>query len=180
MQFNKKTSDETAPTSYSKPGMRLSHFIHQIPLVDLLIVLVGVTLAILLRYFLRSFELMDYLSFFSPWYSMIKAGDFAALSKQFSNYTPAYCYMLYGISVIFPKVSTVTAIKLPSIIFDFICAWYVFRVVRLKYKSNTFPALAAFAILFAPTVVLNGAAWGQIESIYTAAMVAFLYYLIKK
>ena len=79
-----------------------------------------------------------------------------------------------------PNIATVTAVKLPSIFCDFICAWYVYRIVRLKYEKGPIPIFAFLAILFAPTVILNSAVWGQADSIFTAALVAFLFYLLKK
>jgi len=35
-------------------------------------------------------------------------------------------------------------------------------------------------VLYAPTVVLNSSLWGQADSLYTAALVACLYFLLKK
>jgi Gpi18-like mannosyltransferase len=155
-------------------------FVSRISYVDVLIVLTGTLLALFLRYSLRTFESMDFLNFYRSWYAIIQQQGFAALGKGFSDYTPLSLYLLYGVSVLLPKVAIVTAVKLPAIVCDFICAWYVYRIVRLKYQKGPIPIFAYLAILFAPTVVLNSAAWNQIESIYTAAMVAFLYYLLKK
>ncbi|MGB8212820.1 MAG: hypothetical protein WCE68_04595 [Anaerolineales bacterium] len=159
---------------------RLASCMRQVSYVDVLIVFSGILLALLLRFSLRTFESQDYLNFFRAWYTIIRKQGFGALGKSFSNYTPLWLYMLYGVSIFLPKLATVTAVKLPSIICDFICAWYVYRIVRLKYEKGPVPIFAFFAILFAPTVVLNSSAWGQIESIYTAALIAFLYYVLKK
>jgi Gpi18-like mannosyltransferase len=154
--------------------------LHRIPYIDLLIVLVGTLLALSLRYTLRSFVSQDYTYYFKSWYVAIRALGFPALGKNFSNYTPPFLYMLYAVSSILPHLSTITAVKLPATICDLICAWYVYRIVRLKYEKGTTPIFAFLAILFTPTVILNSAAWAQIESIYTAALVAFLYYVLKK
>ncbi len=88
--------------------------------------------------------------------------------------------MLYIVSQLLPNIASITAVKLPAIFCDFICAWYVFRIVRMKYEKGPISIFAYLAILFAPTVILNSAAWAQIESIYTAALVAFLFYILKK
>ena len=40
------------------------------------------------------------------------------------------------------------------------------------------PLLAIFAILFAPTVVLNSAYWGQADVLYTTALIACIYFLM--
>jgi Gpi18-like mannosyltransferase len=155
-------------------------FVRRIPYVDVIIILTGTLLAIFLRYSLRTFQSHDYTYYYRQWYAIIKDQGFAALGQNFSDYTPLSLYLLYGVSVLLPKVASVTAVKLPSIACDFIIAWYLYRIVRLKYEKGPVPIFAFLAILFAPTVILNSAAWTQIESIYTAALVAFLYYLLNK
>ncbi len=116
----------------------------------------------------------------SPGITRIQTEGFSALGKVFSDYTPLYLGSLYLVSVLFPGITPVTAIKLPSILCDLVCAFYIYRIVRLKYGSGMAAGLASLLVLFAPTVVINGAAWGQIESIYTAALLACVYYLLKK
>ena len=180
MKPTKKTNDKPFASFWGNVKERWIPFVRKIPYMDVLIVLTGTLLALYLRYSLRTFESQDYLNFNRWWYLAIKEHGFTALGQDFSNYTPPFLYFLYGVSVLLPKVATVTAVKLPSIAFDFICAWYVYRIVRMKYDKGPVPLFAFFAVLLAPTVVLNGAAWGQIDSIYTAALVAFIYYLLKK
>ena len=159
---------------------RLIVFIRPIPIMDILIVLVGALLALLLRYSLRTFASQDYSYYNKVWYQTIKDLGFSALGQSFSNYTPPFLYLLYIVSKLLPNIATVTAVKLPSIFCDFICAWYVYRIVRLKYEKGPIPIFAFLAILFAPTVILNSAIWGQADSIFTAALVVFLFYLLKK
>ncbi|MGA2503988.1 MAG: glycosyltransferase 87 family protein, partial [Anaerolineales bacterium] len=159
---------------------RLIIFIKPIPYVDILIVLVGILLALALRYSLRSFASQDYSYYNKSWYETIKELGFPALGQNFSNYTPPFLYMLYVVSKLLPNIATVTAVKLPAILCDFICAWFVYRIVRVKYEEGPIPIFAFLAILFAPTVILNSAVWGQADSIFTAALVAFVFYVIKK
>ncbi len=159
---------------------RLIIFIKPIPYVDILIVLVGILLALALRYSLRSFASQDYSYYNKSWYETIKELGFPALGQNFSNYTPPFLYMLYVVSKLLPNIATVTAVKLPAILCDFICAWFVYRIVKVKYKEGPIPIFAFLAILFAPTVILNSAVWGQADSIFTAALVAFVFYVIKK
>jgi Gpi18-like mannosyltransferase len=159
---------------------RLIVFLKPIPFVDILIILVGTLLALSLRYSLRSFASQDYSYYNKVWYQTIKELGFSALGQSFSNYTPPFLYLLYIVSKLLPNIATVTAVKLPSILCDFVCAWYVYRIVRLKYEKGPVPIFAFLAILFSPTVILNSAVWGQADSIFTAALVAFLFYLLKK
>jgi Gpi18-like mannosyltransferase len=180
MKLTRKTNDRPFASFWENIKKRWIPFVRQISYIDVLIVIIGTLLALFLRYSLRTFESQDFQYCYRDWYMTIKDQGFAALGIGFSDYTPLSLYLLYGVSILLPKVATVTAVKLPAIACDFICAWYVFRIVRLKYKRGPVPIFAYLAILFAPTVILNSAAWNQIESIYTAALVAFVYYLLKK
>ncbi len=180
MEKNPTTIPKPFATSWGKLKERWFPFVRRIPFLDIFIVLTGTLLALYLRYTIRTFQSGDFTTYHRLWYTIIKEQGFAALGQNFSNYTPFWLYLLYGVSLLLPKTAIVTAVKLPAILCDFICAWYVFRIVRLKYEKGPFPILAYMAILFAPTVILNSAAWAQIESIYTAALVAFLYYVLKK
>lgn len=147
--------------------------------VQLLAIALGIFLALLLRFKLRTFESMDYLSHVKFWYQTISDG-IESLGMNISDYTPPYLYFLYIISKIMPHLENIVAIKIPATISDLVMAGYVFAIVRLKYKEGPVPWLAFFAILFAPTVVLNSAYWGQVDSLYTFALVACIYYVLKE
>lgn len=167
-------------TKYQDFRQKLVELVKSINAVEALLLSVGVLLALLLRYTLRGIQTSDFDYFFNDWYSKIQAGGIKSIGENISNYPPVYLYLLYLVSVIFPTIWKSTAVKIPSVVADLICAWYVFRIVRLKISKGPAASLAALIFLFAPTVVLNGAAWGQIESIYTAALLACLYYLLRK
>lgn len=145
---------------------------------DTLILVVGLFLAVWLRYTLRDFESGDFRAFTSHWYDFIvQHGGFNALRYDFANYTPPYLYLLTLATYLFSGVSQVFAIKLVSILFDLICAFFVYRLVRVKYPSGVQPSFAALVFLFAPTVFLNSSLWGQADVIYTSGLVACLYFL---
>jgi Gpi18-like mannosyltransferase len=75
-------------------------------------------------------------------------------------------------------VPAVVAIKIPSVVFEFVCAGLVYRMVGLKYADRRIATLAFLAVLMAPTVVVNGSVWGQADSIYTAMLLACIYGLM--
>jgi len=147
--------------------------------VQLVAIALGIFLALFLRFNLRTFESMDYLSHVKFWYQTISEG-IESLGMNISDYTPPYLYLLYIISKIMPNLESVVAIKIPATISDLVMAGFAFAIVRLKYKEGPVPWLAFFAILFAPTVVLNSAYWGQIDSLYTFALLACIYYVLKE
>ncbi|MBF8284353.1 MAG: hypothetical protein HW378_3268, partial [Anaerolineales bacterium] len=143
-----------------------------------LILVSGLILAGLLRFSLREFESGDYRSFVGPWYEFIvENGGFLALKYKFSNYAPLYWYMLTAASYLWAGLPHLVAVKLISISFDFACAAFVYRLVRLQYPHGLTPLGAFFAVLFAPTVVLNSSFWGQVDVVYTTGVVASVYFL---
>ncbi|MFQ5399130.1 MAG: hypothetical protein ACE5E7_05975 [Anaerolineae bacterium] len=135
-------------------------------------------LAVILRYSLRDFISGDFRNFTRPWYKFIaEKGGLPALAHDFTNYTPLYPTLMTGVYYLLPGVSTVIAVKLIAVIFDFVAAIFAFRLVRLKYIGGIAPYFAFMAILFSPTVVLNSSFWGQSDVIYTAGLLACVYFL---
>ncbi len=143
---------------------------------------VGILLAIMVRYPLLPFKSYDYIVALRPWYEFIASnGNFAALKYDFSHYNVPYLYLLATVAYFFFDLHSLLAIKITSIIFDFVLAFFVYRCVRLKYRQpneDAIPILAALVALSMPTVVINSALWGQADAIYTAFLVACLYYLL--
>ena len=152
--------------------------IKRLPISDFIIVAAGIALAIAIRYSLLSFQSIDYFVYTRHWYTFIKAHGFSAFGQNFSNYNPPYLYLLYIVIRFFPNLPSVTATKLPSMIVDFACAGLAYRIVSIKYPKSPIPMFAIFAILFAPTVVLNSALWGQADALYTVALMGCIYFLL--
>lgn len=140
----------------------------------------GVLLAILLRSLLLPFESGDYIIHFGKWYDFIlENGNFSALKYSFANYNVPLLYLMAACSILFPESSKIFILKGISIVFDFALAFFVYKCVSFKlYRREA--VLAALATLFAPTVVLNGAMWGQWDSIYTTFLVACIYFLLTR
>jgi Gpi18-like mannosyltransferase len=145
---------------------------------DVLILIMGLSLALALRLSLLSFKSSDYFSYTRGWYNTLSQQGFSAFGKSFANYNLPYLYLLYAVARFLPDLPGWVAAKIPSLFADFVSAWFAFRIVRLKYVASPFPLLAAFGVLFAPTVVLNSAFWGQADALYTSALVACLYFLL--
>ncbi len=145
---------------------------------NVLVIAAGIILAILIRYSLMDYKSLDYTGKISHWYNFIKSNGFPAFATNFSNYNPPYLYLFYLVIRMEPNLATVIGAKIPGLICDFLCAYYAYRIVKFKSSNSTAPLLAGMAVLFAPTVILNSAYWGQSDSIYTAALLACVYYLI--
>ena len=113
------------------------------------------------------------------WYGFIlKRGFVNAFKEDFALYTPPYLYLLALATLVDGIVSRVTLIKLISILFDVVSAFFVYKIVRIKHPSRHAPWLAAALAFTLPTVILNSSYWGQCDSIYTAFLLACIYFLL--
>ncbi|GHO85582.1 hypothetical protein [Dictyobacter formicarum] len=147
--------------------------------VEYLLIVAILLLALMLRISLIPFESGDYWNGLMVWYNFIQAHDgFAALKYIASDYTPFYLYFVALITYI--PLSPLVLFKALSIFFDFVLAFGVYLIIKLKYQSSYVPLIASLLVLFAPTIFLNSALWGQCDVIYTAFAVMGLYFLLRK
>jgi Gpi18-like mannosyltransferase len=142
-----------------------------------LIVTIGTALALTLRFSLFGYRSADYNEFLSKWYDFIAQHGFDAFGHDFANYNPPYLYMMAIVIYLFPFVPKIIAIKSISVIFDLLLGAFVYKLINLKYGGSVLPVFGYFAVLFAPTVFLNSSGWGQADAIYTAFLVACLYWI---
>ncbi|MBV6395810.1 MAG: hypothetical protein HFACDABA_01392 [Anaerolineales bacterium] len=113
---------------------------------------------------------------YERWYDFIlRHGRFLALGKEFAIYTPPYLYLLSLATLTESFLPRLTAIKLIPVFFDFINAFIVFKIVRFKDPAGNWPWAAAGIFLFTPTIWMNSALWGQIDSLYTCFLLICLY-----
>ncbi len=127
----------------------------------------AIAVAMLLRGLSFDYRTGDYNDFLSPWVDFYRQyGGFEALAYSLGNYNLPYLYFLALFS--YSDVCELYLIKLLSVFFDVILAWGTARLVYL-FTSRRSTIIAAFLVtLYLPTVYLNGALWGQCDSIYTA------------
>lgn len=144
----------------------------------LALAVLGVLGALAVRWPLLPFESQDARNLFVAW-DFLVANGFSELRYDIHLYNPPYFYLLAGASAYLSWLPDLVAIKAVSLVFDFLLAFFVGKCVGLRYpESKTKPVLAALAALFAPTVVMNSALWGQADAIYTAFLAGCLYYLL--
>jgi len=153
-----------------KPGL-------QVPIICALVILF--LIAVVLRISLFGIVTSDYTFFLSQWYDFIQThGGFAALKYNFSNYNPPYLYLL-AIATYLP-IAKLIAIKTISVIFDGVLAVFTYLILSIKFRRPYVAIIGALVILFAPTIMINSAAWGQSDAIYTAFCLGSLYFLLKE
>ena len=114
------------------------------------------------------------------WYHRFYKKGIAILSNGgFSNYTPAYLYLLWVSRLFSNWLGSLAAIKLIPTIFDFLSAFTIFLIARIKYEDDK-PYLYSAVFFILPTVIYNSTGWGQIDSLYTSFLLFCTYFLLKE
>lgn len=142
-------------------------------------VLVSVGLAFVLRYCCLTYETLDYQDWIRVWIESLRQnGAWHGLGQEIwsCNYNVPYLYFLALISN--SQVYDLLLVKLLSIFFDVLLAWFTMRLVGLFTDSPARRLTAFVGVLWLPTVYLNGALWGQCDVIYCAFAVLSVYLLL--
>ena len=152
-------------------------FVNFVKAQNILFVVVVTVLALLFRLRFFPYASSDYRQFLAGWFGLLKQnGGLPGVGLKFGDYTPAYYYLLALLTYL--PGNGLYLIKLLSCLGDVIAASFVFRMVDLKYGE--FWGEISYAVaLFLPSVVINSAVWAQCDSIYTAALLACVYFLMK-
>lgn len=145
-----------------------------------LLVLLGGTLGgLLIRYWTIGFHSED-MDIFLRWYRNIaENGGYRALSEQTGNYGVLFQTLL--VIAYYLPLSPVVAIKAVLLPFDFVQAIAVGLIVKKISGSKLSGAIGYAVALNFPIVLLNGALWGQCESLITGfGLLAFYLVLERK
>ncbi len=124
--------------------------------------------------------LFDYLSgdyeiAYKQWITDFRAaGGLRGLRGNIGDYSYAYRFLLALICCLPGR--DVYLLKLLAIPGDLLVAYYGMRITGVFRKDAAHRTAAWMILLFVPTVVLNGAKWGQCDGLYSALMLAALYY----
>ena len=134
----------------------------------LLTALLPIGLAFFFRSMMLSYVSSDYEIFLSQWVTSLRDnGGFAAIRLPIGNYNAPYLYFLAAISYL--PIPDLYLIKLFSILFDVALAWGGARLTAHFSEADSLRPLVCFcALLLLPTVMLNGAYWGQCDALYGA------------
>ncbi len=143
------------------------------------VALLLVPLAFVLRYCLLTYETLDYQDWIRVWIQSLRDnGAWKGLGQEIwsCNYNVPYVYFLSLISL--SGMRDLLLVKLLSIFFDVVMAWAVMRLVGVLTQSPV-KKLSAFVLtLWLPSIVLNGALWGQCDVIYGAFAVLAVYFAL--
>lgn len=145
------------------------------PLLFLGILLFG--LSFVIRFQIYEFNNGD-MVILQRWYDHLQLNGWTGLADEsFSNYPPAYLYLLWLSTLLPDWMGSTFAIKLIPTLFDLLSAFAIFRMARLRYDVDISLFHAAnFFIL--PTIIFNSTGWGQIDSLYTSFLLVCVYLLL--
>jgi Gpi18-like mannosyltransferase len=132
-----------------------------------------------LRFSGLSFTSIDIQDFLLDWYDKLALDGFAAFREPFSNYTPPYLYLLFLMTKTANFIPKIAAIKLLSICFDFLNAFLVYKILKIRYPQGTTALTGAALFLVLPTVLLNSSYWGQSDAVYTFFLLACVFFFMK-
>lgn len=130
------------------------------------------------------FQILGYvnrdLTLLQEWYQYLLINGWKGLADEhFSNYPPAYLYLLWFSTLLQNWIGRVTALKLIPTLFDILSAFTIFRIARLRYDDDT-PYFTAAGFFILPTILFNSTGWGQIDSLYTSFLLVCVYFLLKE
>lgn len=121
----------------------------------------------------------DYVVYLEPWMHFIKTHGYEhSLEFGFYDYTPSYIYILVGIVKL--GFNPLFSVKLVSILFEYILAFFVGKIAEIKYKSNMVIWVAMAVIPILPSIFLNSGYLSQCDSIYSAFVVGSVYFVLKR
>jgi Gpi18-like mannosyltransferase len=142
------------------------------------IIAAAIGMSLCVRWLARDVVTGDYTLYLQPWIEFIQAqAGWPALRYNFSNYAPPYLYLLVVASSIFNSMPALYLSKIISLPFDLGCAWMAYKLVKLRYPDGIAAHSAFAVVLLLPTLLANGAIWGQADSTYTFFLLACIYAL---
>lgn len=135
--------------------------------------------AIILRALFIPVQSGDYREYLHPWFLELQHnGGISSIGRPVGNYMVSYIYILALLTHL--PVPDLISIKAVSFLGDILLALYAKKLAFAVWKNEKMSNILYTMILFLPTVFLNSAAWAQCDGIYTAALIACLYYLQKE
>jgi Gpi18-like mannosyltransferase len=106
---------------------------------------------------------------------LIEHGRWHALRQPIGMYFPAYYELTTLTSYLDGHLNRVVQIKVISFCFDIFAAIVAYKVIgriKLREEDERHPSaaqlVAPFTILAGPTIILNGAVWGQCDIVFTS------------
>jgi Gpi18-like mannosyltransferase len=114
------------------------------------------------------FQSADWQVFFAGWMHVLHTKGLHAFQQPFSDYNFPYLFLLWVVDHL--GLGSLLAVKLLSVVIDAALATGAGLLAHQLWPQVR--AVSAAAVVFAlPTVMLNGALWGQSDGLYTSVAV---------
>jgi Gpi18-like mannosyltransferase len=133
------------------------------------ILALATAVGLVLRYLLRGHTTPDTFNYLLPWAQFAAEHGWRGLDTAFTNYAPLYSYLLIAAMQLGGTMAPLLLIKSISFVFEFASAVLAYRIVRDvagAHATPVRPTIAFAAVWLAPTVILNGAMWGQADALW--------------
>ena len=112
------------------------------------------------------------------WYEENRSnGGLRALSAQVGDYNMFYQFILALVTYL--PIQPIYAIKLSSIVFDYLLAFAADLFVRELTENREYGRWAFLIVVLSPLVFINSAWWAQCDAMYASLCVLSLVYLVK-
>lgn len=128
------------------------------------------------------------MSCFKAWSNMIFERGFGNFysSPEFTDYPPGYMYVLYilggirkALNLSFDSGMCIMLYKLPAVLCDIVSGYYIYKIAS-KHFNQKGAALCSAAYIFNPAIIINSAIWGQVDSVFTLAVILMCYLVSEK
>jgi hypothetical protein len=147
---------------------------------DFALVGFAIVVGLACRYALLDHVTADTFMYLLPWYEYAREHGFEALGHTFTNYTPFYGYLLFVATRFDGLAAPLHLIKAISFVFELASALMAARLVSVAVRRPHAPAIAFVAVWLAPTVLFNGAVWGQADAIWTFFVLLSIYLMCRR
>lgn len=136
----------------------------------------GLVMAVLMlaRTAMLDYQTADYSAFLAGWTQVFREGGFHTLAENVGDYNLIYQYLLLVIAK--SPIKDLYLIKYFTVIFDFLLALVMMRAAGL-YAGREARTPALLITLALPTVLIDGACWGQCDPVYVFFIIMSLYML---
>ena len=151
----------------------------------LVLVLIAFVIRVLFACFYHGFD--TDVSCFAAWADrmyLLGPGGFYS-PDVFTDYPPGYMYLLYPIGVLrswlrIPNLSGMhlLLLKLPAIVCDLAAGVLLYKTANKRF-SETQSLLISLLYMLNPAVLLNSSLWGQMDSVFTLALIILCLSLTK-
>lgn len=154
------------------------------------LLIAGLIVRMLMAYSFHGF-ILD-MNLFKAWgKQMLEDGISSAYnSDTFVDYPPGYLCVLgilqwivefFGLGDMTDNTQGLVNMiyKIPACLCDLGVGYFVYKTARDRLPKNMSLLLAA-AYIFNPSVLINSAAWGQVDGVYALTVVAMIYFITKE